>query len=101
VPECTSRAIARAIAIPVAAAKPCTNRAATSSSIVQAVAHSTEATTYPERPASSGMRLPRRSLTGPTSSWPSARPTSVVASVACTAPAEVRNSCWIAGNAGV
>jgi hypothetical protein len=87
--------------MPVAAAKPCTKRAAISSSIVQALAQSTDPTTYPDRPTRRGRRRPYLSLIGPTRSWPSARPTSVVASVACTAPAEVAKSFWMAGKAGL
>ena len=95
-----SRTTARAVTGPAAPASPIRNREAISASIVPDQPQSRAAAANPEHPASKGGRRPRRSLIGPITSWPIARPARNIESVNCTAPADAPRSRAICGNAG-
>ena len=92
--------MAIAITAPAAAPRPCSTRSPPSTAMFGASALSTDATTCTPVPISSGVRRPNASESGPTMSWPSARPSSVPVSVSWTVGDVVASSSVIVGSAG-
>ncbi|GMA87380.1 hypothetical protein GCM10025868_26300 [Angustibacter aerolatus] len=95
-----SRAIDIALTMPAAAPKPSTKRSAISVSTLGATAHAIAATTNPASPMSSGRRRPTASLSGPSTTWPMARPASVAVSVRAVTDAVAPRSSAIVGRLG-
>ena len=100
VPVTTSVITARPMTIPPAPAKPCTRRATTSTARVGAIAQTTPATTQTAALATSGVRRPKRSESGPITSWPNASPTRNEVRVSCTPLASAPSASPIAGKPG-
>ena len=92
--------MAAATTPPAAAPAPMSTRATDSSSSVGANAAAALATTCRAVTASSGTRRPTLSLSGPTMSWPSAKPIMVPVRVSWIAAAVVSKSSCSTGNAG-
>ncbi len=84
-PPNRSRTVAVATTPPAAAPAPCSTRNTISSSTFGLSAIATLASTCTEVAMISGIRLPTRSLHGPTRTWPIAKPMVVALSVICTA----------------
>ena len=63
---------------------PCSRRSPPSTATFGATMHSSDARTCTAVPTSTGRRRPTASETGPRTSWPRPRPTSVPVSVSCT-----------------
>ncbi len=68
--------------------------------MVGASAQSSEAAACAQMPTTSGRRRPKASESGPMTSWPTARPSSMPVSVSWTAESLARRSSAIRGNAG-
>ncbi len=100
IPSNRSRTIAIATTAAAAAPRPCSTRSEPSTARFGARTQSTEASTCTAMPTSSGSRRPIASASGPASSWPNARPTSVPVSVSCTAAALACRSVVIVGSDG-
>ena len=92
--------MAAATTPPAAAPAPMSTRAIDSVPRVGARAANTLAATCRAVTASSGMRRPTLSLSGPTMSWPSAKPIMVPVRVSWIAAAEVWKSASSTGKAG-
>ena len=99
-PEYRSRTTALTMTMAPAPARPCTNRNAISTTTLGASEQSTEAIAYVISAATNGSRRPKRSLSGPISSWPSARPVTHAVNVSCTTESLVSNPRASSGNAG-
>ncbi len=99
-PVTTSAMIARPMTMPPAPAKPCTRRAATSTGREGATAQTTAATTQTEALTISGPRRPRRSDSGPITSWPNASPARNAVRVSWTSLASAPRSAPMAGKPG-
>jgi hypothetical protein len=99
-PVTKSAITARPITMPPAPDKPWTRRATASTVRLGAIAQTTPARTQTAVLASSGGLRPYRSDSGPTTSWPTARPTRKVVSVSWTALAEASSSSPMAGKPG-
>ncbi len=99
-PSNRSRTIAIAVTEIAAPAKPCTTRTVASIATVGASAHSSEAPACAQIPMTSGRRRPKASDSGPMTSWPTERPSSMPVSVSCTAESPAWRSSAIRGNAG-
>ena len=95
-----SRAIAMATTAPPAAPTPWSRRMAVRNSMVGDTATRIDDTTCRIEHAISGIRRPRRSLRGPTSSCPVAKPRVVADSVSWTCASEIAQSDLSAGKAG-
>ena len=99
-PENRSRATAVATTKPAATPKAWTSRSPASAYADGASAQSSENAMYTVRPMSSGLRRPNESDSGPTNSWPSARPTMNVVNDSWTCDALAPSSPAMPGNAG-
>ena len=99
-PTNRSRTIAIVTTDAAAAPTPCSTRSPPSTATFGATRISSDASTCTPTPASSGRRRPKVSDRGPTSSWPSASPTSVPVNVSWTAADVVSRSSTIVGSAG-
>ena len=99
-PEYRSRTTALTMTMAPAPARPCTNRNASSTTTLGASEHSTEAAAYVISAASNGTRRPKRSLSGPITNWPRARPVTHAVNVSCTTESLASNSRASSGNAG-
>ena len=84
-PTNRSRTIAIVTTDAAAAPTPCITRRPPSTATFGATRHRSDARTCTPTPTSSGRRRPKVSDSGPTRSWPRARPTRVPVSVSCTA----------------
>ncbi len=91
---------ARPMTMPPAPANPWTNRAATSTGRLGAIADTTPATTQTAALITSGGRRPNRSDSGPITSWPQASPIRNAVRVSCTPLAALPRSSPIAGKPG-
>src|SRR5919199_752394 len=95
-----SRTTAIATTAPAAVPTPCSRRSTPSTSMLGATSTSSDATTYSAVPASSGPRRPNASESGPSTSWPIARPTRVPVRVSWTIADVVPSSAVMVGSAG-
>ncbi len=95
-----TRTTARAITSPAAPASPCRNRTAMNHSADGTTMQMTEVSVNSAAPTSNGRRRPHASLSGPTTSWPSAMPTMIAVRVSWICASRAPRSAAIWGKAG-
>ena len=99
-PSATSRAMARAMTMPLAPANPCRKRNARNGSMEPAKKQPVETRAKAIMPKKSGRLRPYISLKGPRKICPTAMPSSVIVKVSCVAEVEAENSAESSGSAG-
>ena len=95
-----SLAIERAMTMPPPAARPCSTRTASSTGIDVASRLAADATASSAIDTNSGVRRPRRSVSGPMMTWPSASPSRLAVSPSWAVVASMPNAVTSAGMAG-